>query len=64
MNKILNNNIITFYYCYYCYKSKMLERERERERERDDMMRKNLLFWLIHHVLTVLSGLINLKVMS
>ena len=22
MNKVLNDNIITFYFCYYCYKSK------------------------------------------
>ena len=25
MNNVLNNNIFTFYFCYYYYKSKKLE---------------------------------------
>ena len=29
MNKVLTNNIIIFYFCHYCYKSKKLECQEE-----------------------------------
>ena len=29
MNKVLANNIIIFYFCHYCYKSKKLECQEE-----------------------------------